>query len=67
MPCVNYLTEGTMPRPPDPVRQLPRPAHIHAHIGRLLRDLRLARRLFKLAQAANLQRQDTERKAVPGD
>jgi hypothetical protein len=66
MPSVHYPTEGTMPRPPDPVRRLPRPAHIHAHIGRLLRELRLARRLFQLVKAADLERQDTDRKAVRG-
>lgn len=36
----------------DPIRRLPRPAHVHAHIGRLLRELRLARRLLKLSKAA---------------
>jgi hypothetical protein len=36
----------------DPLRRLPTPAQVHAHIGRLYRELRLARRLYKLSQAA---------------
>lgn len=53
-----------MPRQPDPIRRLPRLDHIHAHIGRLLRELRLARRLYRLAQAADRQRQDANRKGM---
>lgn len=47
-----------MSRQPDPIRRLPRPDHVHAHIGRLLRELRFARRLYKLTQAVNRQRQE---------
>jgi hypothetical protein len=35
-----------------PLLPVPAPAAVHAHIGCLLRHLRLARRLLRLAQAA---------------
>jgi len=55
---------------PDPVHQLPRPVEIHAHIGRLLRELRLARRLLRISQSVNAEREATssaDRKAVADD
>jgi len=39
--------------PPDPIRQLPALPVVHRHIGQLLRELRLARRLLKLTQTVN--------------
>jgi hypothetical protein len=54
----------------EPSQQLPipPPAVVHRHIGQLLRELRLARRLLRLSQSAeDLTRHDAsrpERKAV---
>jgi hypothetical protein len=45
-----------MSRKSDPVRRLPRPAQVHAHIGHLLRELRLARRLLNLLKAVDQER-----------
>ena len=39
----------------NPIRSLPRPAQIHKHIGNLLRELRIARRLLRLAMEVDLQ------------
>jgi hypothetical protein len=53
---------------PDPIRRLPRPAHVREHIGHLLRELRVARRLLRLSQAAEsleaAQTQPAERQGV---
>jgi hypothetical protein len=36
----------------SPLRRLPEPATLHAHLGRLVREIRLTRQLLRLAQAA---------------
>lgn len=41
-----------MRRRPDPLRRLPTPPEVYDYLGRLYRELRLARRLYKLSQAA---------------
>ena len=41
---------------PNPVCRLPQAVAVQAHIGHLLRELRLARRLYKLAKAADHHR-----------
>jgi hypothetical protein len=57
-----------MPTPnqyaPDPLAVVPPPAEVAAHIGRLLRELRLARRLLRVSQVVHQQRQSAEGKAV---
>jgi hypothetical protein len=41
----------------NPIKRLPKPSRIHAYIGRLNRELRLARRLLRLAKAVSQERQ----------
>lgn len=53
-----------MTRRPDPARRLPRPAQVHSHIGHLLRELRFARRLLRLAKLAE-ERRTPPRTPVP--
>jgi hypothetical protein len=55
-----------MTQSPDPISRLPKPASVYAHIGRLLRELRLARRLLKLVQAADRVRSDPDESGVRG-
>lgn len=43
------------PKEPSPLDRLPTPTEIHAHMGRLYRELALLRRLFRLAQTARDQ------------
>jgi hypothetical protein len=40
----------------DPIQKLPSPGEIRAHIGQLLRELRIARRLLKLVQSTAADR-----------
>lgn len=40
----------------SPVFELPTPIEVHRHIGRLSRELALARRLLRLSQAATAEK-----------
>jgi hypothetical protein len=46
----------------SPLDQLPSPLEIHAHMGRLYRELSLLRRLLRLSQTA----QDQQLSGAPG-
>ena len=53
-----------VPAPPDPaanaLAHVPHPQAVRATLGRTLRDTRLLRRLLRLAEAAERERQDRE-------
>jgi hypothetical protein len=52
---------ATRPPASDPIRRLPTPAQCHAYIGHLLRELRIARRLYRLVEAARRHHERGER------